>query len=110
MRAHKAVGQAGFGLLIHDAYRPWSVTKMFWDATPASAHAFVADPSKGSKHNRGCAVDLSLYDLKTGRAAEMVGAYDEFSDRSAPITPAAPPPSADGATCCAGRWKTRGSR
>ena len=44
----------------------------------------MADPAKGSKHNRGCAVDLSLYDLATGREVEMPGAYDEMSERSHP--------------------------
>jgi len=42
----------------------------------------VADPAQGSRHNRGCAVDLTLYDLKTGKAIEMPGGYDEMSDRS----------------------------
>jgi D-alanyl-D-alanine dipeptidase len=68
--------------LIHDAYRPWFVTKMFWDATPPEDHVFVADPAEGSKHNRGCAVDLTLYDLKTGKPVEMTGRYDEMSTRS----------------------------
>jgi D-alanyl-D-alanine dipeptidase len=77
----------GFGLLIHDGYRPWYVTKMFWDAVPEEDHVFVADPSKGSKHNRGCAVDLSLYDLKTGKPIEMTGEYDEMSVRSYPNFP-----------------------
>ena len=72
----------GYGILIHDAYRPWYVTRMFWDATPDSLHMFVANPDSGSKHNRGCAVDLSLYDLKTGAPVRMVGGYDEFSPRS----------------------------
>ena len=62
LRAHRALEPQGYGLLIHDAYRPWHVTKLFWDATPESGHAFVADPAKGSKHNRGAAVDLTLYD------------------------------------------------
>jgi D-alanyl-D-alanine dipeptidase len=77
----------GFGLLIHDAYRPWYVTKMFWEAVPPEDKVFVADPEKGSKHNRGCAVDLTLYDLKTGRPVEMTGGYDEMSDRSYPDFP-----------------------
>ncbi len=68
MRAHRALAKEGYGLLIHDAYRPWYVTKIFWDATPPDKHNFVADPATGSRHNRGCAVDLTLYDLKTGRA------------------------------------------
>lgn len=53
-----------------------------WDHTPADKKEFVADPCKGSRHNRGCAVDLSLYDLATGREIEMPGAYDEMSPRS----------------------------
>jgi len=81
-RIHKALAAKGYGLLIHDAYRPWYVTWMFWDATPPEDHVFVADPSEGSRHNRGCAVDLTLYDLKTGKAVEMPGRYDEFSTRS----------------------------
>ena len=81
MRAHKSLEKHGYGLLIHDAYRPWHVTKLFWEATPDSGRIFVADPSKGSKHNRGAAVDLTLYDRATGRPAKMVGGYDEFSPR-----------------------------
>jgi CubicO group peptidase (beta-lactamase class C family)/D-alanyl-D-alanine dipeptidase len=84
VRVHKALAKQGYGLLIHDAYRPWYVTKMFWDATPPQFHHFVADPAQGSRHNRGCAVDLTLYDLATGKPIEMPGGYDEFSDRSYP--------------------------
>jgi D-alanyl-D-alanine dipeptidase len=84
VRAHRALTAQGFGLLIHDAYRPWHVTKIFWDATPADKHAFVADPSKGSKHNRGAAVDLTMYDLKSGKPVTMPSTYDEFSERAYP--------------------------
>ena len=87
LRAHRALGRQGFGLLIHDAYRPWYVTKMFWDATPDSSRVFVADPSRGSRHNRGAAVDLTLYDRRTGRPIEMVSGYDEFSARAYPDYP-----------------------
>jgi CubicO group peptidase (beta-lactamase class C family)/D-alanyl-D-alanine dipeptidase len=83
-RVNKGLASSGYGLLIHDAYRPWYVTKMFWEATPPAQRIFVADPAKGSRHNRGCAVDLTLYDLKTGKPIEMVGGYDEMSDRSYP--------------------------
>jgi len=83
-RAHSALAEYGYGLLIHDAYRPWFVTKMFWDATPEEYKLFVADPSEGSRHNRGCAVDLTLFDLATGEPVQMVGLYDEFSERSYP--------------------------
>ena len=84
VRAHRALGKEGYGLLVFDGYRPWAVTKVFWDLTPEDKKDFVADPRKGSKHNRGCAVDLSLYDLKTGKEVEMPGAYDEMSERSYP--------------------------
>ena len=65
-RAHRALAEHGFGLLLHDGYRPWYVTKMFFDATPESQRLFVADPANGSRHNRGSAIDLNLYDLETG--------------------------------------------
>jgi len=84
LRAHRELLKQGYGLEIFDAYRPWYVTKMFWDATPPDKHEFVADPSQGSRHNRGSAVDLTLYDLKTGREIEMTGGYDEMSERSYP--------------------------
>jgi len=87
LRAHRSLEKQGYGLLIHDAYRPWHVTKLFWEATPDSGRIFVADPSKGSKHNRGAAVDLTLYDRATGMPAKMVGGYDEFSPRSNPDYP-----------------------
>ncbi|HWC95890.1 MAG TPA: M15 family metallopeptidase [Candidatus Sulfopaludibacter sp.] len=83
-RAQRELLKQGYGLLIFDAYRPWYVTKIFWDATPVDKHQFVADPAQGSRHNRGCAVDLSLYDLKTGKEIEMTGGYDEMSERSYP--------------------------
>ncbi len=87
VRVNRKLKELGYGLLIHDAYRPWYVTKVFWDATPDDKKIFVADPSKGSRHNRGAAVDLTLYDLKTGRPVEMVGTYDETTDRSYPDYP-----------------------
>jgi CubicO group peptidase (beta-lactamase class C family)/D-alanyl-D-alanine dipeptidase len=82
VRAHHALESLGYGLLIHDAYRPWYVTKIFWDATPASKKWLVADPAEGSKHNRGAAVDLTLYDLRTGKPVEMVSTYDESTERA----------------------------
>lgn len=82
VRANKSLREKGYGLIIHDGYRPWSVTKIFWDATPEDKKQFVADPSQGSRHNRGCAVDLSLYDLKTGKEVVMPSEYDEMTDRS----------------------------
>jgi D-alanyl-D-alanine dipeptidase len=87
VRAHRKLAGSGYGLLVHDAYRPWYVTRMFWDATPDEQRIFVADPSRGSRHNRGAAVDLTLYDLRTGEPVEMPGGYDEFSPRSYPDYP-----------------------
>ncbi len=87
VRALDKLKPLGYGLLIHDAYRPWYVTKIFWDATPPEGKIFVADPAQGSRHNRGCAVDLTLYDLKTGKPIEMPGTYDEMSPRSFPTYP-----------------------
>lgn len=84
LRVQRSLRRLGYSLLIYDAYRPWYITKMFWDATPPAQKEFVADPAKGSRHNRGCAVDLSLLDLKTGRPVEMVSGYDEFSHRASP--------------------------
>src|SRR3954470_19381605 len=82
VRASHALRPLGYGLLIHDAYRPWYVTKVFWDATPPASHWLVADPTKGSKHNRGAAVDITLYDLKTSAPVEMPSTYDEATPRA----------------------------
>jgi serine beta-lactamase-like protein LACTB len=86
-RALAALKPRGLGLVIYDSYRPWYVTKMFWDGTDPKYHNFVADPSKGSRHNRGCAVDLGLCDLATGKPVEVVSGFDEFSDRAFPDYP-----------------------
>ena len=84
VRANRKLHRQGYGLLIFDAYRPWFVTKMFWDATPPQDHDYVADPTQGSRHNRGCAVDLTIYDLKTGQPVPMPSSYDEFSESAHP--------------------------
>ena len=85
-RANRSLKAKGYGLLVFDAYRPWSVTKLFWDSASEAERKieFVADPRKGSKHNRGCAVDLSLFDLATGMEVKMPSGYDEFSERAYP--------------------------
>ena len=86
VRANAALKPKGYGLLVFDGYRPWSVTKAFWDAaTPEQRKIeFVANPAHGSKHNRGCAVDLTLCDLATGKEITMPSTYDEFSERAYP--------------------------
>ena len=82
MRVNAALKQQGYGLVVFDGYRPWAVTKVFWDSTPEDKREFVANPSKGSRHNRGCAVDLTMFDLKTGQQVRMPGEYDEMTERS----------------------------
>lgn len=82
VRVNAALRQQGYGLVIFDGYRPWAVTKTFWDSTPVDKREFVADPSRGSRHNRGCAVDLTMFDLKTGKQVMMPSEYDEMTERS----------------------------
>ena len=72
----------GYGLKIYDGYRPYAVTVSFYQK--ASDKNFVANPAKGSKHNRGCAVDLSIIDLKTGKDVPMPTPYDSFEAAAAP--------------------------
>ena len=107
VKANQALEKKGYGLWVFDSYRPWRVTKMFWEATPGPLRTFVADPSKGSRHNRGCAVDLTLYDLKTGKPVEMVSGYDEFSDRAYPNYWGGTSRQRWHRNCCGTRWRTR---
>jgi len=81
---HNELKSQGYGLIVFDGYRPWRVTKLFWDLTPAAERKFVADPERGSRHNRGCAVDVTLYDLASGKAVEMTSGYDEMNETSYP--------------------------
>lgn len=87
LRVHKKLKKQGLGLVIFDGYRPWTITKLFWEETPENKRKFVANPAKGSKHNRGCAVDLSLYDLETSALLSMPSDFDEFSERASPDYP-----------------------
>ena len=84
VRAQRTLQEKGFGIVIYDAYRPYSITKLFWEITPAEKRAYVANPKKGSVHNRGCAVDVTLCELKTGRQVEMTSAYDDMSEAAHP--------------------------
>lgn len=82
LSAHQSLNQFGYGLVVYDGYRPWYVTKMFYDATPDDLRHFVANPANGSRHNRGCAVDIGLYYLSSGEIAASVSGYDEFTPRA----------------------------
>ena len=87
-RAAARLKPKGYGLLLHDGYRPWYVTRLFWDAMPEEGRIYVADPAKGSRHNRGAAIDLTLYHLKNGREVIMPGAVDEPAPKSYARAPA----------------------
>ena len=67
----------GLGIKIWDAYRPYRTTVRFWELI--HDERFVANPSKGSGHNRGTSVDLTLVDLKSGKELEMPTPFDDFS-------------------------------
>lgn len=79
---------AGYGLLVFDAYRPWRITKAMWDQTPPESREFVADPATGSRHNRGCSIDLSLH--RDGAEVTMPSAYDDFTPAAYRSNTAAP--------------------
>ncbi len=76
----KELNLMGYGLKIFDGYRPLSVQKIFWNIYPDEK--YVANPAKGSKHNRGTAVDLTLIDIKTGQELKMPSKFDEFSSQA----------------------------
>ena len=78
-KVNRDLSEEGLGLLILDAYRPWSVTKQMWDKTPPSERDYVANPKNGSRHNRGAAVDLTIIDLEFGKPVPMPSQYDDFS-------------------------------
>jgi D-alanyl-D-alanine dipeptidase len=86
VRAHHSLQAKGYGIVVFDGYRPWSVTRIFWDSASDAERKieFVADPRKGSRHNRGCAADISLFELSTGKEVAMPSGYDEFSERAYP--------------------------
>ena len=72
------LAKRGLVLVIYDAYRPYSVTEKFWANVKDDRYA--ANPSKGSGHNRGIAVDLTLAELKTHKLLPMPTGFDNFSD------------------------------
>ena len=84
VRVHQVLKKQGLGIVIYDGYRPWAITKLFWEVVREDQRKFVADPAKGSKHNRGCAIDLGIYNFKTGLAIPMPSGYDEFTERASP--------------------------
>lgn len=79
-KIQKELSLMGLGLKIFDGYRPLSVQKKFWSIYPNEN--YVANPQKGSVHNRGCAVDLTLIDLRTGEELKMPSEFDDFSQKA----------------------------
>jgi D-alanyl-D-alanine dipeptidase len=79
-KVEEALKEKGLGLKFFDAYRPYSVTEKMWKIVPDERYA--ASPAKGSGHNRGIAVDVTLIDLKTGAELPMPTAFDDFSDKA----------------------------
>ncbi len=77
-KVHYELSKKGIGLKIFDAYRPYSVTVKFWKLI--KDERYVANPAKGSGHNRGLAVDLTIVDLKTGVELDMGTGFDNFTD------------------------------
>ncbi len=87
VRVHRRLAAQGLGLCVFDAYRPWWVSSVFFAAVPPELRQFVADPALGSRHNRGCAVDVTLFDRASGAALAMPSEFDEFSPRAHPDYP-----------------------
>jgi zinc D-Ala-D-Ala dipeptidase len=83
---------AGLGIKIFDAYRPYRVTVKFYEVYRDTT--YVASPYRGSRHNRGCALDLTLIYLKTGEELKMPTGYDAFTKDAWPSTPAKDPEAA----------------
>jgi D-alanyl-D-alanine dipeptidase len=79
LEVQKELKALGLGLKIFDGYRPLSVQKKFWQIMPDER--YVADPKKGSRHNRGAAVDLTLVD-KNGNEIPMPTPYDDFTEKA----------------------------
>ena len=80
IKIQEELNKKGLGLKIFDAYRPYAATVKFYEVYPDTN--FVAAPWRGSVHNRGCAVDLTIVDLKTEKEFEMPTLFDDFSEKA----------------------------
>ncbi|MBT1709928.1 M15 family metallopeptidase [Fulvivirgaceae bacterium PWU5] len=88
-RAQAALKDKGLGIKVFDAYRPYKATVKFYEVYHDTT--YVASPYKGSRHNRGCAIDMTLIDLKTGQELKMPTGYDSFQKAAWPTTPVKDP-------------------
>jgi zinc D-Ala-D-Ala dipeptidase len=81
-RVQQSLSWQGLGLKVFDAYRPYAATVKFYDLIGDTN--FVAAPWKGSRHNRGAAVDVTLINLETGEELPMPTTFDEFTEKASP--------------------------
>lgn len=88
-KAQEEFKSLGFGIKIFDAYRPYAATVKFYEVYKDTT--YVASPYRGSRHNRGCAIDMTLIDLKTGKELPMPTEYDSFRKEAWPTTPVKDP-------------------
>ena len=79
-KVEEDLAKKGLGLKFFDAYRPYSVTKKMWEVVPDERYA--ANPAKGSGHNRGTAVDVTLVKIPSGEEVPMPTGFDDFSERA----------------------------
>ena len=89
LKIQQTLNKQGLGIKIFDAYRPYRATVKFYEVYPDTT--YVASPYRGSRHNRGCALDLTIIDLKTGKELKMPTGYDAFVKKAWPKTPIADP-------------------
>ena len=88
-KAQAEFNKLGYGIKIFDAYRPYAATVKFYEVYRDTT--YVASPYRGSRHNRGCAIDMTIYDLKTGKDLPMATEYDSFRKEAWPSTPVKDP-------------------
>ena len=88
-KAQEEFNKLGVGIKIFDAYRPYAATVKFYEVYHDTT--YVASPYRGSRHNRGCAIDMTIVDLKTGKDLEMPTEYDSFKKEAWPTTPVKDP-------------------
>lgn len=88
-KAQEEFSRHGVGIKVYDGYRPYSATVKFYEVYRDTT--YVASPYKGSRHNRGCAIDMTLVDLKTGEELKMPTEYDSFKKEAWPTTPVKDP-------------------
>lgn len=82
VKAQEEFENIGYGIKIYDAYRPYKATVKFYEEYHDTT--YVASPFRGSRHNRGCALDMTLVDLKTGKELAMPTPWDSFDKQAWP--------------------------